>query len=161
MRTQRPFALLLLLGAMSAVAQAPARSLEVAGELRPQDRPQRVSRSQIGDHCIIDLEQEYRLEGSLVGGMTLDFRIYVDGPCGEPPGTFDEHWIARGEYAVRLEESDLEGALIYLADVEAGGRVEGTLILAEDVEGALQVEGRFADGFMRYEGRLSPPAGDG
>ncbi len=138
----------------------PARTLEVTGVLRPQDRPQRLSRSQIGDHCIVDLEQGYRLDGSLAGGMTLDFRIYVDGPCGEPPGTFDEHWIARGEYVVKLAESELEGALIYLADVEAGGRVEGTLILAEGLEGALEVEGRFAEGFMRYEGRLSPPTGD-
>jgi hypothetical protein len=43
---------------------------------------------------VVDLKQAYDVEGSLVGKMLIDYRIFVAGDCTKPPGTYDEHWIS-------------------------------------------------------------------
>jgi len=86
--------------------------------------------------------------------MRLDYRIFVAGPCGAPPGTYDEHWIAFGRYSFDVDHEHLEGPLVDLARVQAGGDAEGSMTLADGLEGTLEVRGSFHDGFMRYEGSL-------
>lgn len=51
--------------------------------------------------------------------------------------------------------SDHKGPLIYLAEVQAGGRVKGRLIFSGDLEGTLTVEGSFEEGSMSYSGDVS------
>jgi len=147
--------LLSLLLVTPALAQTPTGDFEAKGTFRPAGPPGHVSRSQIGDDCVVDLVQGYTLDGALSGSMQIDFRIFVAGPCGMPPGTYDEHWIARGEYVVRVGDSTREGPLVYLAEVKAGGGVEGRIRLADGLRGTLMVGGRFRAGFMRYRGKLT------
>jgi len=122
----------------------------VSGHFAPSAPPQAPDRKAFGEHCIVELKQKYALSGDLTGTMEIDFRIYVAGPCGSPPGTFEEHWIAYGMYSV----SERAGSLVYLADVEAGGAVSGRLILAGELKGTLRVHGSFEDGRMSYSGNL-------
>ena len=143
---------LLTLTAGITVATEP-ENMSVAGSFSPAGPPEEPSRHQIGDACIVDLHQPYVLHGSLEGEMRIDFRIYVAGPCGSPPGTYDEHWIAYGSYSVRAQQREgLSGTLLYLADVSAGGDVDGRLTLAEDLQGSLVVRGNFEKRQMSYHG---------
>ena len=87
--------------------------------------------------------------------MVIDFRIFVAGDCTKPPGTYDEHWISYGTYAVRVRETEYTGALIYLATVKAGGKVEGTLTLDGELSAELKVAGNLKDGYMNYSGAES------
>lgn len=84
--------------------------------------------------------------------MEIDFRIFVSGDCAQAPGTYDEHWISYGTYAVRVDDAEYAGALIYLATVKAGGMVEGTLTLDGEFSAELNVAGNFKDGYMSYTG---------
>jgi hypothetical protein len=149
--------LLLPLFLAASAAQSPPSTIEASGTFRADGAPERRTLSQVGDNCIVDLEMEYSLEGSLAGSMSVDYRIYVGGVCGKPPGTFDEQWIARGTYKANVDGAECEGPLVYIADVEAGGAVKGKITLAGDLEGTLEVAGRFQDGFLRYQGRLTRP----
>lgn len=150
---------LVLLGT-TAPAQATVTDIQVSGTFKPAGPPDHPVRTEVGDTCVVDLGQRYTIDGTITGTMQIDFRIFVAGPCGAPPGTFEEHWIARGRYSVRVGESTREGPLVYLADVKAGGRVDGRLTLAEGVQGGLEVQGNFNEGVMRYRGRLTVPGGD-
>jgi hypothetical protein len=122
--------------------------MHVSGHFAPSAPPMSPHRREIGEHCIVELKQRYEVAGDLAGTMDVDLRIYVAGRCGSPPGTFDEHWIAYGTYNM----SDRKGPLIYLAEVQAGGRVKGRLIFSGDLEGTLTVEGGFEEGSMSYSG---------
>jgi len=87
--------------------------------------------------------------------MRINFRIYVAGPCGSPPGTYKEHWIAHGDYAVEVPGHErATGTLVYLADIAAGGDVEGTMTFAEDLRGSVSVRGNFEQREMNYRGDL-------
>lgn len=122
----------------------------LSGTFRPSTPPENPTRRTVGSGCVVDLKQAYALDGSLVGKMVVDFRIFVAGDCTRPPGTFDEHWIAYGTYTVRVRETEYTGALIYLATAKAGGKVEGTLTLGGELPAELEVAGNFSDGYMRY-----------
>lgn len=62
----------------------------------PSTPPKRID---VGGSCIVDLEQDYKVSGSLSGKFTIDYRIMVKGSCGSPLGTFDEDWIAYGTFS--------------------------------------------------------------
>ena len=141
--------LLFVLPAIGASGQFQAGSI-VSGTFRPSGPPENPVRTKVGSGCVVDLKQRYQLEGSLAGEMEIDYRIFVSGDCTKPPGTFDEHWISHGTYAVRVGETDYTGALIYLATVKAGGQVEGKLTLDGGVSAELHVSGNFQDGYMSY-----------
>jgi hypothetical protein len=103
--------------------------------------------------CVVDLEQSYEVDGTLTGTMTIDFRIFVEGPCGAPPGTYDEHWIAHGHYDLENSRpTSRQGSLAYVADVSAGGQVSGKITLAGELQGELRIDGRFQEGAMHYAG---------
>lgn len=146
---------------ISAPAEETREVVDTVGTFRPTGQPEQPRRVPIGDKCVIDLKQEYALDGALTGLMQVDFRIIVDGPCGVPPGTHDEHWIAHGQYSVEVDDEGLAGSLTYLATVEAGGRVDGTIELVGGLNGLLEVRGSFTDGFMRYRGNLRRDAAPG
>lgn len=88
--------------------------------------------------------------------MEIDYRIFVAGPCGSPPGTFEETWIARGTFEGTVSGRSAAATLWYRADVAESGVVDGTMRLAGEVGGSLSVRGRFADGGLTYEGTLEP-----
>ena len=144
----------------AASAQPASSGLEASGTFKPAGPPDQPERVQVGDSCVVDLGQRYTVDGTLAGTMQIDFRIFVAGPCGAPPGTYEEHWIARGRYSVHVGESTREGPLVYLADGKAGGHVEGRITLAEELRGTLEVQGSFSEGVMHYRGRLTVPGGD-
>lgn len=56
---------------------------------------------------------------------------------------------------MEVEDARLQGPLLYLAEVTAGGRVEGSLTLADGLAGTLEIQGTFQEGFMRYHGDLT------
>jgi hypothetical protein len=118
----------------------------------PSGPPRRVD---AGRSCIVDLEQDYVITGTLSGTLNIDYRIRVDGPCGSPIGTFDEDWIAYGTFTGIFRGVDATASLTYLAHVAAGGNVEGTLVFGQGLSGELTVKGNFADGRLSYKGRLA------
>lgn len=133
------------------LANGAVEATEVSGSFLPNSPPVEPIRTAFLDNCIIELDQSYDISGS----MKVNFRIAVRGPCGSPPGTFDESWIATGEYTARLEGIEVEGDLMYVAEVQAGGDVSGEIILTGEVSGTLAVKGNFEAG-MNYEGQLGP-----
>jgi hypothetical protein len=147
----RVLLMLLFVPAIEANGQAQPEPA-LSGTFRPSAPPGEPARKSVGSGCVVDLTQVYDLEGSLIGEMTIDFRIFVGGDCAKPPGTFDEHWISHGTYVVRVQGTEYEGALIYLATVRAGGKVEGTIKMNGGLSAELKVAGRIQDGFMRYSG---------
>ena len=149
-RLVRVLLLLLFLPALDAMGQVQTE-LKLSGTFRPSAPPEEPARRKVGSGCVVDLMQTYDLEGSLVGEMVIDFRIFVAGDCTQPPGTFDEHWISYGTYVVRIRETEHAGTLIYLATVKAG-KVEGTLALGGELSAELEVVGNFEDGYLSYSG---------
>lgn len=128
-----------------------------SGTFAPAGSPtSEVVRVDAGGACIIDLAQRYEIIGTLLGELQIDYRIFVNGPCGSPQGTFDEYWIARGTFTGTVEEGAASASFWYRADVAAGGDVSGTMRFAGDVVGELAVSGRFSEGRLSYQGTLQP-----
>jgi hypothetical protein len=150
---------LFLLGALvPAVVVGAERPTPVAGTFEPVGTPRDRSAADVAGTCVVDLVRDYVLSGSLEGSMEIDFRIFVAGPCGAPPGTYDEYWIAHGSYSAGTRgAAPRSGALVYLANVLAGGDVAGTLVLADGLHGALDVTGNFAAGALHYRGEIGTP----
>jgi hypothetical protein len=140
---------LVLLPAIGAVGQVRPES-KLVGTFRPSAAPEELTRSKVGSGCVVDIKQAYDVQGSLVGEMVIDFRIFVAGDCTKPPGTYDEHWISYGTYVIRVQGTECSGALIYLGTVRADGKVEGTLMLDGELSAELKVTGDFEDGYMSY-----------
>lgn len=141
--------LLLLMPAFGVIGQVrPEPGL--SGTFRPSAAPEEPVRRMVGSGCVVDFKQAYDVKGSLVGEMIIDFRIFVDGDCTKPPGTYDEHWISYGTYVFRLQGKECSGSLIYLATVQAGGEVEGVLTLDGELSAELNVRGHFENGYMSY-----------
>ena len=131
--------------------------LRLSGTFRPSGPPEDPVRTKVGSACVVDLRQNYDLEGSLAGEMKIDYRIFVDGDCTKPPGTFDEHWISYGTYAVLIRETKFKGALTSIATVRAGGSIDGTLTLDGELSAELHVSGNFKDSYVSYSGtQISP-----
>jgi steroid delta-isomerase-like uncharacterized protein len=117
----------------------------------PQKKPERIS---AGKSCIVNLIQPYKVSGTLTGTVEFNYRILVKGPCGSPPGTFDEEWIAYGTFSGTVKGTAASGNMSYVASVKAGGKVDGQIMLGQGLEGKLQVYGNFSDGSLSYKGVL-------
>ncbi len=107
--------------------------------------------TEAGKSCVVELVQGYEMTGTISASLEVDYRIWVQGPCGSPPGTFDEEWIALGSIAEKVKEG-WTGNLTYIATVQAGGLVQGQMEFGHGLEGELRIEGKFGDGRLGYEG---------
>ncbi len=126
---------------------------EASGSFEPSGPPLALPvKVDVGRNCLVELRQSYSVSGTLSGTMMIDYRILVYGPCGSPPGTFDEDWIAHGAFTGTVDGSSASGKLSYVARVQAGGDVEGRISLGQGLEGELQVRGNFGDGSLSYTG---------
>ncbi len=138
-----------------------SRRVEVSGTFLPPGPPPEIPvRIDVGQECIVDLRQLYTVSGTLSGTMELTYRIIVYGPCGSPPGTFEEDWIAYGTFTGRLNDSPASGRLTYVAKVAAGGDVDGIIQFGQGLDGELEVHGNFS-GSMGYTGDLAVNAQTG
>lgn len=156
-RARRAVAVLAVLLPPAVTAPAPAREAApgpASGELAPTGPPADRATVDTGAGCVIDLRQSYAVHGTLSGSAEMDYRILVDGPCGSPPGTFDEEWIAWGSFDGTLDGAPASGGLVYTARVKAGGDVDGRIVLGRGLTGELRVTGNFADGHLAYEGEV-------
>lgn len=139
--------------------------VSVSGAIKPDGPPLGAPvRIDAGKSCIIDVRQGYVVDGSLTGSFDIDYRILVAGPCGSPPGTFDEQWIARGVFTGAVNGDAAEARFSYTATVKAGGKVNGRIVFGQGLGGTLRIEGSFAAGELSYSGRVrrptaSPPKG--
>lgn len=124
----------------------------------PVDAPVGVD---AGPNCIVDLTQRYEVRGDLAGGMEIDFRILVQGPCGSPAGTYDEEWIAHGTFDGSLNGEPASGSFVYTADIRSGGEVNGRMVFGGGLEGELAIGGEFSDGELEYSGALQRSEGPG
>lgn len=137
-------------------------TVPVAGWLAPAGPPSAPpARVAAGDQCIVDTTQAYDVTGDLTGTAEIDYRIFVDGECGEPAGTFDEHWIAHGTLRGSFDGAPATSHFSYTAQVRAGGAVDGRLVLGQGLRGELHIHGRFDDGRLAYDGRVRVEAGAG
>ena len=129
--------------------------IEAAGEFFPSGPPQKKpERIEAGKSCIVDLIESYSITGTLSGKMEFNYRILVKGPCGSPPGTFDEEWIAYGKFTGNVNGTTASGNMSYTAKVKAGGEVNGIIVLGQGFEGKLHVYGSFSDRKLSYKGLL-------
>lgn len=129
---------------------------EVSGMFTPTGPPSVPPvRIEAGQSCIVDLKQSYNISGTLTGNLEIDYRILVEGPCGSPPGTFDEEWIAYGKFSGSVNGSAANGNLSYTAQVKAGGDVEGQMVFGRGLEGRLLISGNFGDGKLFYRGQVN------
>jgi len=117
----------------------------------PSETPVRIG---AGQSCIVDLKQSYAISGTLTGNLEIDYRILVEGPCGSTPGTFDEEWIAYGEFSGSVNKSAVNGNLSYTGQVKSGGDVEGQMVFGNGLQGKLFISGNFGDGKLFYRGQL-------
>ncbi len=130
--------------------------IKVKGTFMPSGPPTEAPvRKEFGKGCIIELKQSYKISGTLSGSLEIDYRILVDGPCGELPGTYQEEWIASGSFNGKVEGVSRLGNFTYTAKVKAGGDVEGTIVIGQGIDGELKVKGNFKDGKLSYEGWIN------
>ncbi len=132
-------------------AQVPASGAIVPNG-PPERRPVRVD---AGGACVVDLVQDYTVDGALVGELSIDYRILAAGPCGSPAGTFNEEWIAHGTFSGTALGQQATAVLLYTARARSGGSVDGTIVLRGSVEGELKISGEFADRQLSYRGVLT------
>lgn len=130
--------------------------IEASGTFMPSGAPfEAPVRKEVGKSCIVELKLPYNITGTLTGKFEIDYRILVYGPCDEPPGTYDEEWIAFGSFSGTVDGSPGSGKFTYTADVKAGGDVEGKMIFGQGIDGELIVTGNFIDGKLSYNGILN------
>lgn len=135
------------------VSELPPGALRVEGTFAPLGPPMEPPvRVDAGGGCIVDVRQSYAVAGDLSGRLVIDFRILVRGPCGSPPGTFEEQWIALGRFEGELMDDEASTDLTYVAEVSEDGIIEGEISLGSAVDGRLRVQGSFAAGEVSYEG---------
>jgi quercetin dioxygenase-like cupin family protein len=133
----------------------PAYNDVMSGVLKPTGPPsRRPIRTEAGESCIVDLTQSYTISGSISGTVVFNYRILVKGPCGSPLGTYDEEWIAFGEFDGKANDTIASGNMSYVATVKAGGAVDGQIVIGQGIEGELHVSGNFNDGKLSYKGLL-------
>jgi hypothetical protein len=130
--------------------------IEAEGTFEPAGPPLETPvKNDIGESCIVELKQPYKISGTLSGNLKIDYRILVYGPCGEPPGTYDEEWIAFGSFSGTVDGSPGSGKFTYTANVRTGGDVEGKIVFVQGIDGELTVKGNFKDGKLSYNGYLN------
>ena len=129
--------------------------IEAIGEFSPSGPPKKKpERIEVGKSCIVDLIKSYTISGTLSGKMEFNYRILVKGPCGSPPGTFDEEWIAYGKFTGNVNGTAASGNMSYTAKVKAGGEINGRIVIGQRFKGELQVHGNFKDGKLSYKGQI-------
>lgn len=134
-------------------SSTPMRRESISGTFAPKGPPQESPlRVAAGESCIVDLKQNYNVTGGLSGSFEIDYRILVKGPCGSPIGTFEEEWIAHGDFKGEFNGKPVAGKLSYLAAVKAGGDVQGRLTFGQGLGGELRISGNFSDGKLSYQG---------
>ena len=127
----------------------------VSGFLEPNGKPIKAPvKIDAGESCIIDLIQGYSITGNFSGTIEMNYRILVQGKCGSPPGTYNEEWIAYGNFKGKINGKDTGALLSYTAKVRAGGSVYGIIIFGQGVKGKLIITGNFSDGKLSYKGEL-------
>ena len=128
----------------------------VSGKIIPDGKPiDPPIRVKAGDVCIVDLVQNYFVTGSLSGTFSIDYRILVYGPCGEPPGTYSEEWIAYGVFKGKLKETPAFGKFNYIAESKPGGEIVGKMVFNQGMKGNLLIKGNFNDRKLTYNGWLN------
>ena len=128
---------------------------EATGTIKPNGVPKEPpSRVEAGESCIVDLTQTYTVTGTLSGMFEINFRIIVHGPCTEPPGTYDEEWIAYGIFSGILNNTQTDGKFTYIAKVGEGGNIDGKIVFGQGISGELKVKGNFKDGKLSYNGTI-------
>ena len=118
----------------------------------PSETPVRID---VGEGCLVELKQPYKITGTFSGSLEIDYRILVHGPCNKPAGTYGEEWIAYGSFSGAIDGKSGSGKFSYTANVKAGGDINGKIIFRWGVEGELNVRGNFKDGKLSYDGRIS------
>ena len=130
--------------------------IEIEGTIVPSGPPLETPvKNEIAAGCIVELKQPYKISGTLSGSLEIDYRILIYGPCGEPPGTYDEEWIAFGSFGGTVNGTQGTGKFTYTAKVKAGGDVEGTIVFGQGIDGELTVKGNFKEGKLSYNGHLN------
>jgi len=136
----------------AALRPASAQDVRVSlamGNLVPAGPPSSRVAVDAGTSCVIDIVLPYIVTGTLAGTAEIDYRIDVEGPCGEAiPGKFDETWIAHGTFS----GSPGNAGFVYTADVKAGGKVKGKIVLGQGLTGWLWISGNLADAQLDYRG---------
>jgi hypothetical protein len=149
--------LAILLICSMAAGTGHTETTKAKGTFRPDGPPPRQPiRIDAGTGCVVDIERTYIVEGTLSGSFDIDFRILVLGPCGSPPGTFAEEWIAHGVFNGSVNGDSASANFTYTATVELGGEVDGEIIFGQGLSGRLRVHGRFSDGQLVYDGTFLP-----
>lgn len=74
----------------------------------------------------------------------------VAGPCGSPPGTYDEDWIAYGKFSGNVNGNSASANLCYQANVKAGGEINGLIMLSQGPNGELHVFGNPKNNKLSY-----------
>ena len=134
----------------------PADSGEVSGTIIPNGPPKSPPmRIEAGNDCIVDLIQNYTVNGPLSGTFDIDYRIIVHGPCTEPPGTYDEEWIAHGYFTGKINNLTSEGKFTYTAKVRENGSVNGKIVFGPGITGELDISGNFNEGQLSYKGIIN------
>lgn len=133
-----------------------------SGSFAPDGAPERPPvRVDAGGACVVDLVQDYTIDGALTGTLRFDYRILVRGPCGAPAGTFDEEWIAHGSSTGSALGQSAVASVLYTAHVGAGGSVNGTATLCGGVQGRIKVTGALAERRLSYDGFVGLPQDGG
>lgn len=115
----------------------------------PIEKPERIN---TGKNCIVNLVQPYKITGTLNGTITFNYRILIKGPCGSPPGTYSEEWIAYGSFKGEINKNVVSAEMSYTAKVKAGGEIEGKILSGNGLEGELRIYGNFSNGKLLYTG---------
>ncbi|MCO5271624.1 MAG: hypothetical protein M9954_08190 [Cyclobacteriaceae bacterium] len=128
---------------------------KAVGFIKPKGHPHNAPTAvEAGKSCLVDLIQDYTVTGTLSGTFIINYRIMVHGPCGQPPGTYDEEWIAHGTFSGQINDTPEEGKFTYTATVRDGGNVNGTIVFGQGITGNLGIAGNFKDGKLSYKGRV-------
>lgn len=131
-------------------------NVKASGSIEPNGPPKiPPTRVEAGESCIVDLTQAYSVTGTLSGSFEINFRIIVHGPCSEPPGTYDEEWIAYGTFIGTVNNTETEGKFTYTAEVRESGNIDGKIIFGQGITGELNIEGNFKDGKLSYKGIIN------
>lgn len=129
---------------------------EASGTIKPNGAPNEPPiRIEAGEACIVDLIQNYTVTGTLSGSFEINYRIIIHGPCTEPPGTFDEEWIAYGTFSGMVNNKQADGKFTYIAEVRESGNIDGKIVFGQGITGELNIMGNFKDGKLSYQGTIN------
>ncbi|KAA3608858.1 MAG: hypothetical protein D8M58_19170 [Calditrichaeota bacterium] len=137
----------------AAIKQETPPNKAVSGFLTPMGKPlKKPIRIDAGESCIIELIQSYSISGDISGSVEMNYRIIVYGKCGSPIGTYNEEWIAYGNFIGAHEGKKVQSKLSYTAKVKAGGDVNGIISFGQGFRAKITINGNFSDGRLSYNG---------